>query len=162
MVLMSVYFNSLPALQAPSQVTGVSLSKAVRNKRPTLLVNWTTPQSDVTISEYHVQFRRNTTTTWGTQSAATPPATSTLLPELDAGTLYDVHVRAVSAAGNGEWSEVQTGRTFSGEFKIKRMIYCYQLHLHFYVLKLLSHSVNVNCCAVHTAHALYTGLLTWQ
>ena len=102
-------------VQAPSQVTGVSLSKVVRQGRPTLRVSWTAPQSDVTISEYQVQYRRSGNTFWSTQVTATPPDTNTTLPALDAGTEYDVRVRARSAAGEGEWSEVQTERTFNSE-----------------------------------------------
>ena len=88
--------------------------------KPTLRVTWTAPQSNVTISEYQVQFRRNVSTVWGAQVtiSGSPPANSTKLPALDAGTEYDVRVRAVSAAGDGEWSEVQTERTFSSEHNI--------------------------------------------
>ena len=37
---------------------------------------------------------------------------------LDAGTGYNVRVRAVSAVGAGMWSEVQTVRTHGSEFLI--------------------------------------------
>ena len=58
----------------------------------------------------------------------TPPSvTSTPLPALNAGTEYDVRVRAVSDAEPGEWSEVQTERTFSSEHI---MICCYGVQLH--------------------------------
>ena len=127
---MSFDVNFLPALLAPSQVTGVSLSKALREGKPALNVNWIALQRDVTISEYQVQHRRSGTTAWGSQVTAIPPATSTQLPALDAGTEYDVRVRAVSAAGEGEWSEVQTERTFNSEFTC--IICCYQLHVHLY------------------------------
>ena len=111
------FVNSLHTLdiQAPSQVTGVSLSKEVRNGKPSLRVNWIAPQSDVTISEYHVQYRRSGTTAWGTQVTASPPATSAHLPALEPGTEYDVRVRARSADEAGEWSEVQTQRTSNRE-----------------------------------------------
>ena len=114
----SFSINSLHALQAPPQVTGVSLSKAVRMGRAILRVTWTTPQSNVTISRYQVQYRRNGTTAWDSESAisSSPPATSTILTGLDAGTEYNVRVRAVSGAGAGEWSVEQTERTFDSEF----------------------------------------------
>ena len=80
-------------------------------------MNWTTPQSDVTIFEYHAQFRRSETLTWGSQVTAIFPYT--ILPALNASTEFDVRVRAVSAAGDGEWSEVQSERTFNSEY-----IYC--------------------------------------
>ena len=119
------FVNSLHTLdlQAPSQVTGVSLSKEMRNGKPSLRVNWIAPQSDVTISEYRVQYRRSGTTAWGSQVTAAPPATSAYLLALDAGTEYDVRVRAVSAAREGEWSEVQTERTFNSEHRVS--IYAY-------------------------------------
>ena len=55
--------NSLRTLnwKAPSQVTYVSLSKAVRHRRPTLRVSWIAPQSDVIISEDYAQYRRSLT-----------------------------------------------------------------------------------------------------
>ena len=99
-------------------MTGVSLSKAVRQGRPTLRVDWTAPQSDVTISEYHVQFRRSGTTAWGSQVTTIPPSTSTILPALNASTELDVRVRARSAVGEGEWSEVQTERAYNSEHNI--------------------------------------------
>ena len=119
------FVNSLHTLdlQAPSQVTGVSLSKVVRVGRPSLTVTWIAPQSDVTISEYHVQYRRSGTIAWGSQVTATHPATSAYLPALDAGTEYEVRVRARSAAREGEWSEVQTERTFNSEHRMSMYVY---------------------------------------
>ena len=80
-------------------------------------MTWTTPQSDVAISQYRVQYRRNGTTSWSSEAtiSGSPPATSAVLTGLDAGTEYNVRVRAVSAAGAGEWSEEQTERTFDSE-----------------------------------------------
>ena len=79
-------------------------------------MSWTAPQSDVTISWYHVQYRRSETLYWDSQVTVRPPSTSTILPALNASTELDVRVRAVSAAGDGRWSEVQTERTFSSEY----------------------------------------------
>ena len=90
--------------RAPSQVTGVSLSKAVRLGRAILRVTWTAPQSDVAISQYQVQYRRNGTSSWGSQTiiSGSPPATSAILTTLDAGTEYNIRVRAVSELGAGD------------------------------------------------------------
>ena len=126
-----ISFTSLPyiqTLQAPSQVTGVSLSKAVRQRRPTLRVTWTTPQSDVNISRYQVQYRRSGTTSWGRQVtiSGSSPVTFTFLIGLDAGTEYNIRVRAVSELGAGEWSVEQTERTFDSEPLC--IIYCYNVH----------------------------------
>ena len=125
--------TSLPyiqGLQAPSQVTGVSLSKVMRMGRPLLIVTWTTPQSDVNISRYEVQYRRNGTTSWGSEAviSGSPPATSAILTGLDAGTEYNVRVRAVSAAADGEWSVEQTERTFDSEFYTSSTAIMYIVH----------------------------------
>ena len=48
-----VFINSLHTLDQKSQVT---LSKAFREGRPSLLVTWTPPQSDLNISQYQVQY----------------------------------------------------------------------------------------------------------
>ena len=105
-------------LAAPSRVSGVTLTETVESQAPALRVTWTTPQSDVAISQYQVEYRRSGTTSWDNATAITvlPPATSTVLTGLDAGTDYTVRVRAVSAVGHGNWSVEQTGRTFCSEF----------------------------------------------
>ena len=105
-------------MQIPCQVIGVSLSKAVRLGKAILRVTWTTPHSDVAISRYEVQYRRNGTTSWGSQTtiSGSPPGTATILTGLDAGTEYNVRVRAVSELGDGEWSVEQTERTFGSKF----------------------------------------------
>ena len=41
--------------------------------------------------------------------------TSTLLEALDAGTVYEVRIRAMSAIGNGTWSRVQSSTTYTSE-----------------------------------------------
>ena len=99
----------------PSQATGVTLSKAVRSGRPALMVTWTTPQSDVSISQYQVQHRRSGTTSWSSAAPVSGSTTSTYLEELVAGSEYQVRVRAVSATGNGTWSEVQLETTYRSE-----------------------------------------------
>ena len=104
----------------PSQVTGVSLSKAVRSGLPALRVTWVTSQSEVAFSQYQVQYRKSWDTVWSSELtiSGSPPLTSTVLTGLDAGTEYNVRVRAVSAAGVGMWSVVQTVRTHGSEFFI--------------------------------------------
>ena len=81
-----------------------------------LFVNWTTPQSDVTISQYHVQYR-NESPSWTSafKVSVSPPAVFTILTGLNADTKYSVRVRAVSAVGSGNWSTVQTVRTYNCE-----------------------------------------------
>ena len=112
----SLVLSSLYPLPAPSQVTGVSLFKAVRHGKPSLRVNWTVPQSDVNVSKYQVQYKRYVATFWGSQVTTVPPATSTLLPPLHAGTEYQVRVRAKAGNTSGMWSVEMNERTFDSEY----------------------------------------------
>ena len=111
-----MFVSNSKANRVPSQVTGLSLSKAVRSGAPALRVNWTTPQSDVTISQYKVQYRKSGDTTWGSELtvSGSPPVPFGILP-LNANTEYSVRVRAVSSAGAGNWSDEQSERTYMCE-----------------------------------------------
>ena len=116
----SCYFTSLHVLLAPSQIINVTVSKDVREGKPILRVTWTAPQSDVNISRYRVWYKRNGTTLWSSQVTVTPPVTTAILDKVNAllpGTAYNVRVRAESAAGDGEWSEVHTEATYNSKFK---------------------------------------------
>ena len=96
-------------------MTGVAVSKAIHSGKPALRVTWTTPQSNVTISQYQVEYRR-TGTNWRAANLVSPGSnTSTLLEALDAGTVYEVRIRAVSAVGNGTWSIVESEVTYKSE-----------------------------------------------
>ena len=89
----------------------------MKEGKPTLNVTWTALQKIANDSEYHVEYRRKGTLSWeDNRVSAQPYSTSTLLPVLLPGTAYNVRMRAVSAAGVGEWSEVQTEKTFDSEF----------------------------------------------
>lgn len=105
-------------MTAPSEVNGLSVTKSMRNGTFTLNVSWSTPQSDVTISQYEVQYRGNETTVWDSAvtPSGSPPPNSTLLTELDAGTEYHVRVRAISEIGAGRWSVLQTVKTDDSEY----------------------------------------------
>ena len=118
-------------MRVPSQVTGLSLSKAVLSNFPALQATWTIPQSDEPISKYILQYRIHGTTFWSSQRTVfgSPPLNSTIVPRLVAGTEYDVRVRAVSAVGVGNWSAVQTERTYMSEFS--SMIDTYNVHAKF-------------------------------
>ena len=92
------------------------VSKTVSLSRPALRVTWTTPQSDVAISQYQLQYRRIRTTMWRVVSPVTSGSnTSTVLEALDAGTAYQVRIRAVSPIGNGMWSRVESETTYTSE-----------------------------------------------
>ena len=103
--------------QVPSQVTGLSLFKAVYSGAPALKLTWTTPQSDVTISQYRAQYRISGTTTWDREFIVTgsPPSTTAFFTGLNVGTKYRVRVRAESAVGAGIWSDEQSERTYMRE-----------------------------------------------
>ena len=92
------------------------MSKATHSGKPALRVTWTTPQSDVTISQYQVQYKKRSTD-WRAASnlVFSGSVSSTLLEALDAGTVYEVRIRAVSSIGNGTWSEVQSETTYMSE-----------------------------------------------
>ena len=96
-------------------MTDVAASKAIRSGKPAVSVTWTTPQSDVPISQYQVEHRRNRTNWRAANSVSPGSTTSTLFEALDAGTVYEVRIRAVSAIGNGTWSEVQSEVTYKSE-----------------------------------------------
>ena len=85
---------------------------------PALRANWTIPRSDEPIYQYILQYRIHGTTSLSSQHIVSglPPLNSTILSRLAAGTEYSVRVRAVSAVGAGNWSAVQTERTYMSEF----------------------------------------------
>ena len=81
----------------------------VKGLQQVLFVNWTMPQSDVSISQYHVQYT-NETPSW---TSASTFAVFAILTGLNADAKYSVRVRAVSAVGSGSWSNVETVRTYN-------------------------------------------------
>ena len=84
--------------------------------RPALRVNWTTPQSDFTILQYKVQYKIQSSRAWSdAEILVSPPATSTILTRLKAGTTYNVRVRAISTIGEGNWSMVEGNTTYRRE-----------------------------------------------
>ena len=92
------------------------MTKTVENMRPALRVNWTTPQSDFTILQYKVQYKLQSSRAWGdAEILVSPPATSTILTRLEAGTRYKVRVRAMSTIGDGIWSMVEGNTTYRRE-----------------------------------------------
>ena len=95
------------------------MSKVVSLGKPALRVTWTTPQSDMAISQYQLQYKNIGPTLWRAVSPISLGSTkSTLLEALDVGTAYQVRIRAVSAAGNGTWSRVESETTFMSESSI--------------------------------------------
>ena len=98
-------------------MTGVSVTPAVRSNTPALMVTWDSSQSEVAISHYQVRYMTSSTS-WmqAPNITGSPPATTTYLEGLEAGTLYSVQVRAVSSIGNGAWSGTTSGSTYNREY----------------------------------------------
>ena len=86
------------------KVTNVSVTESVEDGNVTLTVSWTTPQSELPITKYEVEYRTSDTESWSNHSVS-PPSNSTLLTGLDAGVEYIIRVRALSEIGAGAWSE---------------------------------------------------------
>jgi len=98
-------------LTEPKDVdTNVYVTKSVEDGKVTLTVSWSTPQSELAITEYEVEYRTSDTESWinSTRLSVSPPANSTILTGLDVGVEYIVRVRAVSEIGAGVWSKEQT------------------------------------------------------
>ena len=122
------YFNYLHIV--PSQVTDMTVSKAVHSNKPALRVTWTTPQSDVATSLCTRWNTKSGTTFWRVVSAAPSGSnTSTVLEALDIGTAYQVHIRAVSAIGSGMWSRVESETTYISELSGELEVYIIEVIL---------------------------------
>ena len=113
------------SLTAPSRISTVSLTKTMLERyKPSLTVTWTKPQSDVGISNYQVEYRKSEDTHWIPGPTLSRSMTFTNLPALTANTVYSVRVRAGSAVGDGNWSKVETERTYKCEWIT--IICCFQ------------------------------------
>ena len=113
-VLTKIIYILLISPLVPSQISRISLTKPTGYETPALRVSWTSPKSEVAIFQYWVQYRKSEDTHWKMRIIS-PPATSTDITGLDAGTNYSVRVRAVSDVGSGNWSEEQTKNTYNCE-----------------------------------------------
>lgn len=108
----------LTAWTVPSQVTGVTLMREVRSGAPALRVTWAAPQSDVTISQYQLRYRKRNSKGWTTSTVSgSPPPTVTYLEFLSPGVTYEVQLQAESAIGLGAFSEVQTATAYDSKDK---------------------------------------------
>ena len=101
-------------LTVPSNVTDVLVTKSEEDGNFTLTVSWTTPHSELPITEYEVEYRASNTSSW-INSSVSPPVNSTTLTGLDAGMEYIIRVRASSEIGAGAWSEEHRVRTDDSE-----------------------------------------------
>ena len=92
------------------------------------MVTWNTPQSDVAISRYQVQYGRSGTTVWSSTIQVPSSSTSYEIQHLVAGSEYQVRVRAISVIGNSNWSEVQSETTYRSELSIGLTGICNVMH----------------------------------
>ena len=103
----------------------MDVNRTITEDQPLLTVEWSTPSSDRTIQHYQVDYRVGTSGSWSRWSP-NPTSTSVTLTGLQRGTTYQVRVRAMSDAGNGEWSEVIGITTYSGEFYLVNVCVLYK------------------------------------
>ena len=104
------------SLTGPSRVTGVLVTKSVADGN--FIMSWTTPKSEMPITEYELNYRTSDTKSWinSTHLLVSPPVNSTdILTRLDAGVEYIFRVRALSDIGAGAWSEEHRVRTDDSE-----------------------------------------------
>ena len=94
----------------------MSLSKQVISSAPALRVSWGSPQSDVAITHYEVQYRSGSRWMSAADVTGSPPPTITNLEGLQADTLYRVQVRAVSVVGVGDWSTTAMEKTYKSKW----------------------------------------------
>ena len=93
------------------------VTKSVEDGNFTLNVSWTTPESELPIAEYEVEYRTSDTESWinSTRLSVSPPENSTVLTGLDAGVEYIIRVRALSEIAGGAWSEEHRVRSDDSE-----------------------------------------------
>ena len=107
--------HSIICLTVPSRVTNVSVTMSLEDGNLNLTVSWTTPQSELPITEYEVEYE-DVSEVMNITLSGSPPANATILSELDAGVEYIViKVRALSEIGAGAWSEEYRVRAADSE-----------------------------------------------
>ena len=129
-------FNFPLTLQAPPRVTGVSLSKELHKRKPSLKVTWTALPLSL-VSFYELQYGIKDTS-WEHQGSSQPYSQSYFLTKLVPGTQYNVRMRAVSAAGEGEWSDVHTETTYNSEFNPLHVQLCHRGIMRLFKISCLS------------------------
>ena len=96
--------------EAPGQPAAPSVS-ATSGSTTSLDVSWNAPtNTGPDIDNYDLRYREGTSGGW-TNSPQNVTATVTTIGSLDAGTSYQVQVRATNAEGDSAWSPAGTGTT---------------------------------------------------
>ena len=98
-----------PPASVPGQVSGVSVTPDADYGFITLNIGWNAVS---TATEYNIRYQNAGATGWHSLGYAIySPDTSTFISSLGSGTTYNVQVRAVNAAGAGQWSASAQGTT---------------------------------------------------
>ena len=74
-------------------------------------VTWSKPDTDLEITGYELRWRQASDTAWNQVRELAPTTTEYTITELQAGTEYEVQVRAVFATDVGAWSQSITVTT---------------------------------------------------
>ena len=96
--------------EAPGRPAAPSVS-ATSGSTTSLDVSWTAPtNTGPDIDNYDLRYREGTSGSW-TNGPQDQTGTSAAIGSLDAGTAYQVQVRATNAEGNSNWSQSGSGTT---------------------------------------------------
>lgn len=96
----------------PSQVTGLTLGSTTST---TQALSWTAPSNGGSaITDYVIQYKLTSGSTWTTFSDGTSTTASTTVTGLTSATAYDFRVAAVNANGTGTYSTTVSATTSSG------------------------------------------------
>ena len=109
-VLLSVDDVAPPGKPGTPTATRTEFSEPTN---PALDVTWTAPADGIdAVSGYGAQYRKQGATEWTAYSGTLDATTRSLnLPDLDAGAIYEVQVRAVGEnEGEGPWSDIGSGQ----------------------------------------------------
>jgi hypothetical protein len=107
--------QTITTYQAPDKVEAPVLTKAALSKHPAIMVSWTAPNSERTITSYEVHYKAIGAMIW---SMVNVTSTLTTLEYLSPGTTYQVQVRAVSDMGSGPYSNGRSATTYRVASKV--------------------------------------------
>lgn len=97
---------SAPSLSATPETTGMKLT-------------WTTPNSGgEAITDYTVQFKKTSASTWSTFNNGTSTGTTVTVTGLEPGVSYDFQVAAKNSLGTGSFSSPQTATTLANAIQL--------------------------------------------
>ena len=94
-------------------MSGVKVSRAIKSKRPALLVTWTAHSINERVTAYQVQYRNVSSIKWQDKRTS-PLSASTYLENLDLGTRYQVRVNSLSDIGDSPAGDIFVKTTYNG------------------------------------------------